>query len=86
MKNREIESMREIDLSAYMFPMIAVYDNPKDYPGTCVARLWDLDIPTDIVMCRQTVQELNEDIKKYTHLMFIPRFEEDDPVIAGVWV
>lgn len=37
-------------------------------------------------MCRQTVQELNEDIKKYTHLMFIPRFEEDDPVIAGVWV
>jgi hypothetical protein len=30
-------------------PLICIYDHPKDYPDKFIARLWDCDIPTNIM-------------------------------------
>ena len=30
-------------------PLICIYNSPSDYPGKYVARLWDVDKPTNMV-------------------------------------
>lgn len=36
-----MESMRQVDFSDLIFPLIVVYRKPKDYPDAYVARVWE---------------------------------------------
>lgn len=65
-------------------PMIAIYRNPKDFPGAYVARLWELDKPTDFVMIADTLPKIREGIPG--NFARINRSLEDDPVIVETWV
>ncbi len=90
MENSTIEkyvtSMKEADLTGLFWPMIAIYRIPKDYPGKYVARIYDLDKPTNVVMIKDTLEELQEDIGKNTKLIYIPRSIEDHETVEGVWI
>lgn len=81
-----VNSMQEVDLGELLVPMIAVYDNPKDYQGSFVARIYDIDIPTNVVMVKNTLQEMEEDIKIHTGKEFFGRGKEDDETLVGVWM
>lgn len=65
-------------------PMIAIYHNPQDFPGAYVARLWELDKPTDFVMIADTLLKIREGIPG--NFARIDRAPEDDPVIVETWV
>ena len=39
-------------------PFIAVYKHPEDFPDKCVARIYELDKPTDTLMVKDTVEEI----------------------------
>lgn len=86
MQNRQVNSVREIDFSGLHAPCIAVYRNPEDFPGKSVARVYDMDRPTDTVIVRENPIEIAVDILKYTGMRFIPRTEEDVPSLIGVWI
>lgn len=86
MLDRQVESAYNIDFSNLQFPMITVYKSPKDYPGMYVARVYDLQHPTNTIIVKQRLEELQRDILKNTGMLFIRRFEEDDPSMVGVWV
>lgn len=81
-----VNSMQEVDFSELLIPMIAVYDNPKDYPGSYVARVYDIDIPTNVVMVKSALQEIEEDIKTHIGKEFFRRGKEDDETLVGVWM
>ena len=36
-----IKSIRDVDLSIFQFPQVAVYNKPEDYPDKSVARVFD---------------------------------------------
>ena len=49
-----VEAIDQIDMSDLELPSFAIYKNPKDYPGKTVARLFEKDRPTDVVIIGKT--------------------------------
>lgn len=85
-KSVEVRSMREVDFSDLKFPQIVTYYHPDDDPEACVARVLDNGQPTNVMMRRGSVWELDYDIRNHTNMIFCPRGADDDPVIVGIWV
>ena len=86
MQDKKAESMKEVDLSGLKFPIIAVYKHPQDYPDKYVARIYDINRPTNTVVIRDTLQELQADISQNTAKTFIARDEQDEPCVVGSWI
>ena len=86
MQEKRVDSIQEIDFSGLKMPFIAVYEHPDDFPNQCVARVYDLDKPTDTVMVKETVKEIEEDIRKNSAMVFMKRGTDDVPALVGVWM
>jgi hypothetical protein len=61
-----------------------VYDHPRDYPDSFVARQWTLDKPTGIVIESVSLPVLREHFA-LRGLVCMDRAPEDDPVIVETW-
>lgn len=85
-QEKRVKSIREVDFSGLKAPFIAVYKHPEDFPGECVARIYETDKPTDTLMVKDTVEEIEADIKKYTSMTFMHRGAEDVLSLVGVWM
>lgn len=86
MKEKRVGSIRNVDLSDLRFPLIAVYESPADFKGKCVARVFDMDKPTDTIIVKDTTEEINEDIGRNTHMAYMERDPNDVPSLVGVWM
>lgn len=86
MHDKKVQSVQEIDFSDLVLPMIAVYKNPEDYPNYCVARVFDLERPTNIVIIKKTVREIKEDIEQHTGMVFLNRKVGDVLSLVGVYL
>jgi hypothetical protein len=65
-------------------PIWTVYKHPLDYPGKFVARCWDLDQPTGVVIVGDTLEWVRQRLPSGLHRM--ERNDADDPVIVEVWI
>lgn len=65
-------------------PLICIYDHPKDYPDKFIARLWDCDIPTNIMATADTLEELRAKIP--SSMVRMDRHPKDDPCVVEVWI
>lgn len=81
-----IKSIRDVDLSIFQFPQVAVYNKPEDYPDKAVARVFDNGEPTNIIMVADNPDDLRWDIRKYTNLAWCPRGKEDVLSLVGVYL
>ena len=54
MEDKIVEVIDQIDMSDLELPSFAIYKNPKDYPGKAVARLFEKEYPTDVVIIKKT--------------------------------
>lgn len=68
-----MESIREVDFSGLKVPFVAVYGHPDDFQDKYVARIYELDRATDTIMVKETLEEIETDIKEHTAMTFIPR-------------
>lgn len=84
MIKKEVASWGQVDYSDMKAPIITIFKHPKDYPDKFVARLFDLEKPTNVFMLGNTYQELR--VKIPTHMHRFPRDERDDPVIVESWL
>lgn len=53
-----IKSIRDVDLSIFQFPQVAVYNKPEDYPDKAVARVFDNGEPTNIVIIADNPEDI----------------------------
>lgn len=65
--------------------MWTVYKHPRDYPNSYVARLWNMDQPTESVVVSPDLWSLRKLLLEM-NLIPMPRQEGDDPVIVEVWI
>ena len=65
-------------------PIICIYQNPDDYPGKYVARVWDADEPTSLIAIAETLEAVRETIPPNMHRLH--RRPDDDPIIVEVWI
>ena len=75
-------------MSARGLPMWVVYDHPKDYPDSYVARLWEAhaDGPkmTESLVIG-TLESIRETLTEM-HLIPMPRSPADDLKIVEIWL
>lgn len=84
MEDIRIESFNEVDLSDIKLPIITIYKNPKDYPLAYVARIFDLDKPTNTILVDSNLEGLRSKVPG--HMYKFPRDAEDDKNIIEVWI
>ena len=86
MQEKRVNSISEVDMSGLFMPLIAVYEHPEDYPDKYVARVFDVDRPTDTVVIKDSLLEIQRDIGENTSRIFAPRGAEDVRSLVGVWI
>lgn len=79
-----VDNFKGIDFSGFKMPLITVYRSPIDYKGKFVARLFDLNRPTNLIVVKENIDEVRKTIPYRFEKM--NRSLEDDIVIAEVWL
>lgn len=75
-----------------METMVVIYENPSDYPGQFVARVWLVGAgwfkPTQRCVTATTLPAVREKMRESfgMNLYKMPRDQMDDPCIVEVWV
>lgn len=71
-------------------PLFVVYENPEDFPGKYVVRLWQINrsikktLPTPYCVVKDTVEEARKAIPH--NLYRFGRDSCDDPVVIETWI
>ena len=86
MKEKRADSISEVDMRGLFMPVIAVYEHPEDFPDKYVARVFDVGQPTDTVVIKDSLLDIQRDIGENTCRIFVPRGAEDVRSPVGVWV
>lgn len=87
METKEVKSFTQVDIRELRQAIICVYKNPEDYPDKCVARIFEGEKPTNIIITRETIDELRKDIKEAFPYMFpIPRSATDFKSVVESWI
>lgn len=84
--DRKVDSVSQMNFERLKLPLIAIYQNPDDYPGYYIARLFDIDRPTNVVMMKKELAELQKDIREHTEMVWIKRSQNDVPALVGTWI
>lgn len=80
-----VETMAEVDMRNLTIPIIGIYREPADHPDKYVARIFDADRPTPIIMLSDNLEELKKDIEQ-TGMVFLLRGKEDVPELIGAYM
>ncbi|EKQ50280.1 MULTISPECIES: hypothetical protein [unclassified Clostridium] len=82
MKNKDviIESFNQVNVSRMKLPFIVIYDHPIDYINSYVARLFDVNKPTNIVILSDDLETLRRKIPE--GMVRFDRHKEDDEKIV----
>lgn len=84
MRNKDviIESFNQVNVSRMKMPFIVIYDHPKDYLNSYVARLFDVNKPTNVVIVSKNLEELRNEIPKGM-VKFNRENEDDEKIIES---
>ncbi|MBT9644926.1 hypothetical protein GPK69_03620 [Roseburia inulinivorans] len=67
--------------------IICVFNKPDDYPDKYVARLFEGTAPTNIIITRNTVEEIREDItRRFPAMLPFARNKEDHKSVVESWI
>lgn len=68
--------------------MWTVYDRPRDYPHSVVARKWLILRGREWMTSEMIVGPDLDSVRSQLppHLFCLPRFERDDPCLVEVWL
>lgn len=87
MNTKEVRSFAEVDTSELKQPVVCVFQRPQDCPDKCIARLFDGTTPTNTVITRETVEEIQEDIlKAFPSMLPFARCKEDHKSVVESWI
>lgn len=77
-----IDNFNQVNVSRMKMPFIVLFDHPEDYNEDYVARLFDIDKPTNIVIISKDLEELRNKIPKGM-VKFNRQKEDDEKIIES---
>ena len=82
-----INSFCDINVHDYVksIPLFVIYNNPSDFPGKYVCRLYDAAQAIKFATVSNTLEDARKTIPPGEYLR-IPAEKWDDPVIAEIWI
>ncbi len=82
--NRILNDFENVDVSELKMPIISVFYDTVDIPKKYAARLFDLDKPTNVVVIKDTLEEIQSAIPlRFTR---IDRQSNDHPTVVETWI
>jgi hypothetical protein len=82
--DKKVENFYSVDYSYIDFPLITIYKNTTDYPNCYVARLWDTNKPTNVIMVSKDIETIRKNIP--VGMYKLGRRENDDKCIVETWI
>lgn len=86
-KNKDliVDTFKNVPLQKISkYPIITIYEKPKDYPYHYVARLFDFSKPTKMIILKDSLEGIREVIPGT--MVWFPRLKEDDQKIIECWM
>lgn len=79
MVQKQTDSMKNVDFSDMLFPMIVLYASPDDFPDKIIARVWEgaKNLPTNVFCEYPDLKSGERDIMYAGFTVKIPRSPED---------
>lgn len=84
--NKIVNTLKEVDFKGLNMPMVVVYERPEDFPCKYVARVFELEKPTNVMIVRDTLHECREDITAAGFLVCMERSKGDKKSIVETWM
>lgn len=83
-----VKRMATVDVSKMQMPVVVVYKRPRDVEGEYVCRLWEAatNSPTNILMVKESLREVREEVIAAGFQIRLLRTREDDPAIVETWM
>lgn len=78
----QVGSIAQVDLGGLKCPVIIIFQEDT----THIARIYEADQPTDVVIIKESFADLQRDIAANTKMTFIWRDPGDDRRVIGVWI
>lgn len=86
METKIWESLTRISLEGLHVPMIVIYDHPDDFPEHVVARVYDMQIPTNAAVLYENLEKAREDVRAAGFMIQIPRDPKDVLSIIEIYM
>lgn len=86
LENKVVESIREVDFTDMKMPMIVVYEKPLDFPDKYIARVFECEKPTNVIIIRDSLQECRDDITVAGFLVCLERSDDDVLSVVETWI
>ena len=81
-----IKGFEYVNLSNIRVPMIAIYNGPDDFPDKYVARLYNMNVATNIIMVEDDIEKIRENIRKnYITMVPLPKSKLDVKSLVETW-
>ena len=81
-----VDSFNIVDISDLKGPIVSMFHNTLDYGDKYVARIFDFEKPTNIIILRDSIEEIEADVKKSFGIsFFVGRHEDDVKSLIGSW-
>lgn len=82
--DKQVQTFEQVDFRLMKMPVIAVFYNTSDYKGKYIARLFDIENPMNIIVLKNTLEEIRAAIPK--QFIRTSRLEEDHETVVEVWL
>lgn len=79
-----VDNLPYLWISKLAMPMVVVYCRPRDYPNSYVARVFNGNRPTNVVIVKDSLAEIRGALPD--GMIRLGRDANDDPVIVETWI
>jgi hypothetical protein len=83
--NKQVVDFFNVDFSDLKMPVIVIFFDPIDVPDQYVARIFDLDKPTDTMTIRDTLEEIRATMPPRFAAKLL-RHQEDHVSVVEYWI
>ncbi|MGF9891134.1 hypothetical protein [Priestia megaterium] len=84
MKQHILDNFTNVDMRGLRLPVINIFYNTLDIPNKYAARLSDINQPTNVVVIKDTLEEIRSVIP--AGLTRISRQPDEHPTIVETWL
>lgn len=83
--NKIVDTLSRVDLRWLKMPLAVIFERPLDFPDNFVVRIFDVNIPTNIVYLSENLEDCRKEIFKMGLQVCFGRSEEDHKCIVETW-
>lgn len=83
-KDVQIDTFDNVDFRELKAPIIVVYEHPKDYPNCYVARVWDCEKPTNVIVLSDDLEGIRR--MRPPWMVQMKSSYKDDKCIVETWL